>query len=124
MTSFIKSLSIKFSQDSYSEVNWKKTNVSERTDGDGFNIKRKGILTDDVNISIQMEHSPHKYKLSESLEKLVGYPIATRVEILSALWEYIKVNQLLDKEKKKYINCDSLLREIFNTDRLQINYVI
>ena len=71
-----------------------------------------------------MEHSPHKYKLNESLEKLVGFPIATRLEIQSALWEYIKVNQLLDKEKKKYINCDSLLREIFNTDRLQINYVI
>lgn len=34
------------------------------------------------------------------------------------------MNQLQDKEKKKDINCDSLLREIFNTDRLPMNCII
>jgi len=124
LTSFIKSMSIKFESGSHDEINWKKVNQSERQENDGFSIKREGVLDGRVTVSLQMEHSPHKYKLSESLEKLVGYPIATRQEILSALWEYIKVNQLQDKEKKKDINCDSLLREIFNTDRLPMNYII
>lgn len=124
LTSFIKSLNIKFEKSDYEEINWRKTNVSERTDNDGFQIKRDGLIDSKVSIALQVEHSPHKYKLSESLEKLVGCPIATRQEILSALWEYIKVNQLQDKERKKDINCDSLLREIFNTDRLPMNCII
>jgi len=124
LTSFIKSLNVKFEKPGYEEVNWRKTNVSERTDNDGFQIKRDGTIDSKVSVALQVEHSPHKYKLSESLEKLVGCPIATRQEILSALWEYIKVNQLQDKERKKDINCDSLLREIFNTDKLPMNCII
>lgn len=44
-----------------------------------------------VTIKLMLENIPCKYKLSGSLEKLVGKDVATKQEVIFAIWEYIKV---------------------------------
>lgn len=37
----------------------------------------------------------------------------TRVEILEAFWEYVKLKKLQDMENKEIINADELIRNVF-----------
>ena len=66
---------------------------------------------------------PHAYSLKPALAEIVGTQTATRQNIISALWEYIKAHKLQDKEKKNLINCDATLRGIFKQDTILIDMI-
>jgi len=52
-------------------------------------------------------------KVDEKLGKIVGPEPKPRTEITKKLWEYIKKNNLQDKEKKQNINADENLKAVF-----------
>ncbi|MFA6451319.1 MAG: SWIB/MDM2 domain-containing protein [bacterium] len=49
----------------------------------------------------------------EALAAIVGSNPLPRTEIIKKLWEYIKKNDLQDKENKRNINADDKLLPIF-----------
>ncbi|KAJ2845898.1 hypothetical protein IWW36_004598 [Coemansia brasiliensis] len=57
-------------------------------------------------------------KLSDELRSFLGQKYFPRTEVVKSLWKYIKSNDLQDPADKRYILCDSKLKELFHTDRL------
>lgn len=49
----------------------------------------------------------------EALAAIVGSDPMPRTQIIKKLWEYIKENDLQDKENKRNINADDKLKPIF-----------
>ena len=76
-----------------------------------------------VEIALQLLHNPPRYKLSKDLEEIVGFKTGSRSQILTALWEYIKVNQLQDKENREVIHCDDRFARLFGADRIQMGHI-
>ena len=88
---------------------------------DALEIKRTGNKEMEVEISLHLYSNPQKYKLNEKLSNILGYTHASRATVLSALWEYIKLNRLQDKENRNIINNDANLRLIFECDKMAID---
>lgn len=67
--------------------------------------------------------SPHLFQLQPELVSILGKEVASRQEIVAGLWEYIKAKNLQDKETKNFVNCDALLRKIFETDYIKMDMI-
>lgn len=52
-------------------------------------------------------------QLSADLEAVVGKGPMPRSEVVKKLWEYIKANDLQDKQNKRNINADAKLKKVF-----------
>lgn len=64
------------------------------------------------------------------MAEILGVKSCTRTYALAAIWEYIKMNDLQDKDSKDMINCDENFRKVkyfifFNKFKKKIikNYV-
>ena len=64
----------------------------EEPNKDGFVLNGFDRQDHNVEIKIVLENLPKKFKISGGLEKLVGKELATKQEIVFAIWEYIKVS--------------------------------
>jgi len=51
--------------------------------------------------------------VSSDLAKIVGKEPLPRTEIIKKMWDYIKANDLQDKNNKRMINADDKLRVVF-----------
>lgn len=71
-------------------IEWRKT--TNFADVDGLEIKRRGDCDVNARISILLDHIPEKYKVSPVLQSLLDLKTATRGEIVTAMWQYIKVS--------------------------------
>ncbi|KAG8932613.1 hypothetical protein FRC03_000746 [Tulasnella sp. 419] len=61
-----------------------------------------------------------EYMLSDALANLVGAPVLSRPQAVKKIWDHIKENNLQDPNDKREILCDSKLKAIFRTDRLNM----
>lgn len=91
------------------------------TETDALEVKRLGSKEIEVEIVLYLYSNPQRYKLQEKLANILGYKQASRATVLSALWEYIKLNRLQDKENRNIINNDANLRQIFECDKMAID---
>ncbi|KAF9235929.1 BAR-domain-containing protein [Melanogaster broomeanus] len=104
---------------------------------DGFTIRRTGDQPTRVRIIIHLEQSPEQYKLSPELGKtrvtfvlavqlpdrgatanILGIKEESRIGVVQALWNYIKINGLQDKVDRRKIRPDDYLRPIFAGDSI------
>jgi len=69
----------------------------------------------DGNIIKRPNNMP-KMKLSAQMQRITGAPVMTRPEVVKAMWQYIKDNELQDKEQKKIIHCDANMKAIIGLD--------
>jgi len=51
--------------------------------------------------------------VSPDLAKIVGKDPLPRTEIIKKMWDYIKANDLQDKNNKRMINADEKLKVVF-----------
>jgi upstream activation factor subunit UAF30 len=58
--------------------------------------------------------------LSSKLQAVIGRGPYPRTEVVQKIWEYIKKNNLQDKENKRMINADAKLKEVFE-GKAQVN---
>lgn len=56
--------------------------------------------------------NPAKFKIDPYLQKIVKMETGTRISILEALWQYIKIHKLQDHENKETINTDEALKNV------------
>jgi len=60
------------------------------------------------------------YLLSEPLAAVIGVESLSRPQVVKQLWAYIKANELQNPSNKKEIICDSLLKPLFNADKIDM----
>nr|GAT57826.1 SWIB/MDM2 domain protein [Mycena chlorophos] len=60
------------------------------------------------------------YLLSEPLAAVLGVESLSRPQVVKQLWVYIKANELQNPKNKREIVCDSLLRPVFNADKIDM----
>ena len=69
--------------------------------------------------------SKHKnFKLSPELKDIVNADRLTRSDVLKKFWEYIRNNNLQDKETRRKIHADDKLKKIFGKDEVDYKEVL
>ena len=63
-----------------------------------------------VKISLWLDQTPERFKVSQALESVLGIREETRARIVAALWQYIKQNRLQDSNDRAIVNLNSELR--------------
>lgn len=123
--SFFERVKIEFpgNEELYPTVEWVKAKTSAGSNFDCLEITRSinkdqkkklhdGIVK--VSVKLYLENAPRRYRLSHSLSRLLGgIEEASRLQIIGALWQYIKSNRLQDSDNRELINCNSELAEVF-----------
>ncbi|KIM55127.1 hypothetical protein SCLCIDRAFT_30560 [Scleroderma citrinum Foug A] len=83
---------------------------------DGFTIRRTGDQPTRIRVLIHLEQNPEQYKVSPELGYVLGIKEDSRIGVIQALWNYIKINGLQDKVDRRKIKADDYLRPIFGGD--------
>lgn len=97
MTSYFKSIIIEFDRasDAYAEPNrveWHKTNDPAQKMYDYIQCTRKGDNDVNIKVSLTVDSTPERYKLSDEFAEILQLREETRPGIVMALWQYIKVS--------------------------------
>ena len=58
--------------------------------------------------------------VSKELEAVIGVSTATRAQVTSKVWEYIKGNNLQDSKDKRQINPDAKLGAVIGKDQISM----
>jgi len=121
---FVQRLQVAFDKadyPSFEDVNWKKS--SQSAELDGFEIKRFGNKETTLKIVLYPFNFPQKFKLEPKLADILGINNCTRVQVFTAIWEYIKLHKLQDKENRNIINNDLYFKEIFGTEKMTMDQI-
>ncbi|KIJ64303.1 hypothetical protein HYDPIDRAFT_112289 [Hydnomerulius pinastri MD-312] len=85
---------------------------------DGFTIRRTGDQPTRIRMLMHLEQSPEQYKLSPELAHILAIKEESRIGVIQALWNYIKMNGLQDKVDRRRIRADDYLRPIFGAETI------
>ncbi|KAG1853157.1 SWI/SNF complex 60 kDa subunit [Suillus subalutaceus] len=88
---------------------------------DGFTIRRTGDQPTKMRLIIYLEQTPEQYKVAPDLGNVLGIKEESRVGIIQAMWNYIKINGLQDKTDRRRIRADDYLRPIFGGDGIMFH---
>ena len=80
---------------------------------DGFTIRRKGDTPTKIRVVLHLEQQPEQYKVHPDLASLLGVKEDSRVGVVQALWNYIKVQGLQDKVDRRMVRADAHLRPVW-----------
>jgi SWI/SNF-related matrix-associated actin-dependent regulator of chromatin subfamily D len=79
---------------------------------DGFTIRRTGDSPTKMRVLLYLEHFPEQYKVLPELGSILGIKEDSRIGVIQALWNYIKLQGLQDKVDRKLIRADDKLRMV------------
>lgn len=123
-SSFFRRITVQLDPALYPEshtIVWDGTRAASHVEG--FEIKRKGDKEFTATIRFELNYSPEKYKLSNSLTDLLRIEVDTKPRIIAALWQYIKVKKLQEPTDPSTINCDPPLQRLFGEERIKFSTV-
>ncbi|KZT05056.1 SWI/SNF complex 60 kDa subunit [Laetiporus sulphureus 93-53] len=83
---------------------------------DGFTVRRKGDTPVKIRVIIHLEQQPEQFKVHPELGSFLGLREESRVGVVQALWNYVKMQGLQDKVDRRLIRADARLRPIFGGD--------
>ncbi|KAH9921644.1 SWI/SNF complex 60 kDa subunit [Fomitopsis serialis] len=83
---------------------------------DGFTIRRKGDTPTKIRVILHLEQQPEQYKVHPELGNLLGVKEDSRIGVVQALWNYIKVQGLQDKVDRRMVRADTHLRPLFGAE--------
>ena len=90
---------------------------------EGFEVKRKGDKEFTVNIRLEMNYVPEKFKLSPALTEVLGIEVDTRPRIVAAIWHYVKARKLQNPNDPSYFHCDPPLLKVFGEENMKFTMV-
>ncbi|KAL0571452.1 SWI/SNF and RSC complex subunit Ssr3 [Marasmius crinis-equi] len=94
-------------------VEWPRATGSHNPVMDGFTVRRTGDTPTNIRIVLYLDHYPEQFKVSPELGELLGIKEESRLGTLQALWNYIKINGLQDKNDKRVVHANDPLRQLF-----------
>lgn len=104
-----------------SVVEWNKTATTGETDG--FEIRRIGAVDVPVRILLRLDYQPERFRLSPELASVVDLELATRPQVVLALWQYIKLHRLQESEERKVVNNDATLQRLFGVEKMTFSEI-
>ncbi|KAJ6371491.1 hypothetical protein OIU77_001905 [Salix suchowensis] len=90
---------------------------------EGFEVKRKGDKELTVNIRLEMNYLPEKFKLSPALMEVLGVEVETRPRIIAAIWHYVKARKLQNPDDPSFFICDAPLQKVFGESKMKFTMV-
>ncbi|XP_045789595.1 SWI/SNF complex component SNF12 homolog isoform X2 [Trifolium pratense] len=90
---------------------------------EGFEVKRKGDKEFLVNIRLEMNYAPEKFKLSPALTEVLGIEVETRPRIIAAIWHYVKARKLQNPNDPSFFHCDQALQKVFGEEKVKFTTV-
>lgn len=124
-SSFFKKITVYLDQSAYPDnhvVLWESSRSPVARDG--FVVKRKGDMEFTAIVRLEMDFVPEKFKLTPSLQDILGIEVETRPRIIAALWHYIKTRKLQMPGDASSFTCDPPLRKVFGVEKLKFSAVI
>lgn len=118
---FFKSMTVDFPAAKGDQtVEWKKpdraqssaANLPAAADFDEVTFKRGGDENMNITINLFRHEEPERFKLSSELAEIVDMEEASRHEVLTAIWEYVKLFGLQEDEEKRNFRCDEALKKV------------
>lgn len=91
---------------------------------DGFEVKRKGDQEFTVNITLELNNLPEKYKLSPALSEVLGVEVDTSPRIVSAILHYINSRKLQNPDDPCFFSCDTPLKRVFGEGMVRFTEVM
>ena len=91
---------------------------------DGFTVRRTGDTPTKVRIMIYLEHYPDNFKVQPALGSILDIKEDSRLGIVTALWNYIKINNLQDKVDRRTIRLDDKLKSVRISNLLPLDCAI
>ena len=79
---------------------------------DGFTVRRTGDAPVKARVTIHLEHYPEQFKLGPELSSLLEIKEDSRIGVVTALWNYMKLNNLQDKVDRRLIRADDRLKAV------------
>ncbi|KAK3036458.1 hypothetical protein RJ639_030057 [Escallonia herrerae] len=123
-SSFFKRVAISLDQRLYPEnhmIVW--DSARSPAPQEGFEVRRKGDKEFTVNIRLEMNYLPEKYKLSPPLMEVLGIEVDTRPRIIAAIWHYVKARKLQNPNDPSFFNCDPPLHKVFGEEKMKFTMV-
>ncbi|KAJ0051513.1 hypothetical protein Pint_02993 [Pistacia integerrima] len=123
-SSFFKRVTISLDQRLYPDnhiIIWE--NARSPAPHEGFEVKRKGDKEFSVNIRLEMNYVPEKFKLSPALTEVLGIEVDTRPRIIAAIWHYVKARKLQNPNDPSFFNCDVPLQKVFGEEKMKFTMV-
>ncbi|XP_024031799.1 SWI/SNF complex component SNF12 homolog [Morus notabilis] len=123
-SSFFKRVTISLDQRLYPDnhiIIWE--NARTPAPHEGFEVRRKGDKEFTVNIRLEMNYVPEKFKLSQPLVDVLGIEVDTRPRIIAAIWQYVKARKLQNPHDPSFFNCDPPLQKVFGEDKMKFTMV-
>jgi SWI/SNF-related matrix-associated actin-dependent regulator of chromatin subfamily D len=90
---------------------------------DGFTVRRMGDQPTKIRIVMHLEHFPEQYRVQPELGNMLGIKEESRVGVIQALWNYIKVQGLQDKVDRRLIRADEYLKPILGADSMMFQHI-
>lgn len=123
-SSFFKRVSISLDQRLYPDnhiIMWEQ--ARSPAPHEGFEVKRKGDQEFTVNIRLEMNYVPEKFKLSPALMEVLGIEVDTRPRIIAAIWHYVKARKLQNPNDPSFFSCDVALQKVFGEEKMKFTMV-
>lgn len=123
-SSFFKRVTISLDQRLYPDshiIIWE--NARTPAPHEGFEVKRKGDKELTVNIRLEMNYVPEKFKLSQPLMEVLGIEVDTRPRIIAAIWQYVKARKLQNPHDPSFFICDPPLQKVFGEEKMKFTMV-
>lgn len=123
-SAFFKRVTISLDQRLYPDnhiIMWE--NARSPAPHEGFEVKRKGDKEFTVNIRLEMNYVPEKFKLSPALTEVLGIEVDTRPRIVAAIWHYVKARKLQVQSDPSFFHCDPPLQKVFGEEKMKFTMV-
>ncbi|KAJ6457179.1 SWI/SNF complex 60 kDa subunit [Mycena vitilis] len=122
-STFIKGMVVELDRDAtlYPEgniVEWPRATGQHNPPLDGFTIRRKGDAPTKVRLLMFLEHYPEQFRVIPELGNILGIKEESRIGVIQALWNYIKIQGLQDKVDRRLVRADEKLRPIFGGENI------
>lgn len=123
-SAFFKRVTISLDQRLYPDshiISWE--NARAPAPHEGFEVKRKGDKEFSVNIRLELNYVPEKFKLSQALMEVLGVEVDTRPRIIAAVWQYVKARKLQTPNDPSFFICDPPLQKVFGEEKMKFTMV-
>jgi len=90
---------------------------------DGFTVRRTGDSPTKLRVILHLEHYPEQYKVNPELASVLDVKEDSRVGVVTALWNYIKINNLQDKVDRRKVKTDDKLKALFRMEELAFQQI-
>ncbi|KAG7401840.1 hypothetical protein PHYBOEH_010303 [Phytophthora boehmeriae] len=129
-SSYFRKASIELDPHVYSDhvIEWTSFQKTSH-DVDGLEISRTGSAAHTVRIKLLPAQAPERFTISPELESAIGQYLGSakafnKQDIVLAMWEYIKLRNLIKEDDCRVVVCDERLVQVLNCVSLPFTSIV